>query len=201
MEVYFVRHGQTDGNLARRHQHVETPLNEKGRSQITEIAPKIAALKPTHFFSSTQLRAVESTRIIVSYCTDPIPITENSFEEWRRPESLVGQRYMGIGTLFFIWRWFVLRTDKEGESYVNFIKRIVDARTRLESLDQDSKVVVVSHAIFINIFLQHLYSDKPMSFFRAAKCIFDILTMPNAQTVHLTYKENKNGVKEWKINK
>ena len=58
MDVFFVRHGQTDGNIAQRYQHPDTRLNEVGKAQAEAIAGKIATLEPTHIITSTQLRAV-----------------------------------------------------------------------------------------------------------------------------------------------
>ncbi len=199
MDVYFVRHGQTDGNVARRHQHHDTPLNATGKAQIAEVAPKIAALDPTHVFSSTQLRAVESTRIIMSCCVDVIPVTDSIFEEWHRPSILVAERYMGVKALWFIWCWF--RGDKveNGESYQDFVDRVTKARSHLEAFDQDARVVIVSHAIFINIFLQHLRSKKPMNIFAAFKCLAKIYFMKNAKITHLRYLKDATGVGEWKI--
>jgi len=188
MDVYFVRHGQTNSNLAKRHQHVDTQLNETGIRQIEMIAPKVAALRPTHIISSTQVRAVESAKIIIAECDDLIPLNYSFFEEYRRPDSLVGHRYTNIKTLFFIWTWFFCKEKKDnGESYQDFISRAKEARQHLESLPEDSRVVVVSHAIFINIFLQHLCSEKPMNLFQAAKCLFNIYTMKNAKIIRLSY--------------
>ena len=70
MEVYFVRHGETDGNVARRHQHHDTALNEIGIEQAKKVASEITNLKPTHLITSTQLRAVQTTKIIVSECDE-----------------------------------------------------------------------------------------------------------------------------------
>jgi broad specificity phosphatase PhoE len=68
MDIYFVRHGQTDGNVALRHQHVNTSLNELGKLQARMVAKKIAKIKPTNVVSSTNLRAIETTKIIVDEC-------------------------------------------------------------------------------------------------------------------------------------
>ena len=107
------------------------------------------------------------------------------FEELARPANMVGQRYFGLRTVWYTWRWFNGKDDSGGEDYQMLLERIKVARTYLETLDPDSKVVVVSHAIFINVFLQHICSDKRMSLWRAAVSAWKIFFMPNATIVHL----------------
>lgn len=199
MDVYFVRHGETDGNVAKRHQHSKTTLNEVGLVQAETVAGEINVLKPTHIITSTQLRAVQTTKIITAYCEGIIPDTHPAFEELGRPDKLVGGRFVSPETVWYLWRWFYgrLAKDEMGETYAEFILRIKEARTYLESLPADARVVVVSHAVFINFFLEHLCSDKPMSLWRAAKRLWLILTLRNATILHLKYTRTANGTCGW----
>jgi len=197
MDVYFVRHGETDGNVARRHQHPETSLNDRGVEQVTAVAYEIANLKPTHIITSTQLRAVESTKLITDYCEGIIPDTHTAFEELKAPRWLIGNRFVGFTTFWYVWSWFWGETVEEGESYRQFLERIKEARTYLESLPADARVVVVSHAVFTNIFLEHLCTDKPMSLWRAARRFWLILRIRNAAILHLRYTKSPQGTCGW----
>jgi broad specificity phosphatase PhoE len=199
MDVYFVRHGETDGNVAKRHQHQDTELNEVGLVQAQKIASEIYKLKPTHFITSTQLRAVQTTKIIVSKCVDLVPETHNAFEELKRPDWLVGNKYFGLTTVWYVWRWFYgFKIKGEGESYDDLLKRVIEARKYLESLPDDARVVVVSHAVFINIFLEHLHNDQRMNLWRALKRLLAILIMKNVEMIHLEYSDSKY-VKKWRL--
>lgn len=197
MDIYFVRHGQTDGNVAKRHQHANTPLNEVGQRQAEVAAWEISEIKPTHIISSTQLRAVQTTKIIADYCEDVIPDTHPAFEELRRPKAMVGNRYVGISTFFYVTTWFFGAKHADGESYADVIARIKEARSHIESLPSDSRVVVVSHAVFTNIFLEHLCSDEPMSLWRAFKRFWQIFTMRNATIIHLKCHAAAPGICRW----
>lgn len=199
MDVYFIRHGQTDGNVARRHQHSETELNEQGKEQIKKITPVIIGLEPDRLITSTQLRAVETARILIEGGLDLIPDTHQAFEELARPDNMVGRRYFGLGTVWYIWRWFTGKDKSGGEDYGMFLERIKVARAYLESLDPDSRVVVVSHAIFINVFLRHVCLDQRMSFWQGVVSVFRIFFMPNATIVHLKYEGKGNGRCAWEI--
>lgn len=186
MDVYFIRHGQTNGNIARRHQHTDTPLNESGTQQVAAIAAEVAALNPTHIITSTQLRAIETTRILAS-AVPVIPETHPEFAELGRPESLVGVRFFGLTTFLYILWWYFGAEIKDGESYEDFRQRIIRARTYLESLPTDARVVVVSHSVFTNIFIEHACRDAKMSLWRAARSFIKIFTLRNAGIVHLRY--------------
>lgn len=199
MDVYFIRHGQTDSNIARRHQHEESELNEIGKKQIKEITKKVIDLKPTHLITSTQLRAVQSARILIENGLDIIPDTHPAFEELARSKHVVGQRYFGLSGLKYMWHWFNGTEKEEGEDYQNFLNRIKAARTHLESFTPESKVVVISHAIFINLFLRHVCLDERMSFWQAIQTAWKIFFMKNATIVHLKYDGNGKNVCAWQI--
>lgn len=188
MDVYLIRHGQTDGNLALRHQHVDTELNEEGKRQIQLLTEVVAEIKPTHIITSTNLRAVETTRLIVQKCPYLIPETSSMFEELRRPSWLTGNRFVSLVTVSYIWRWFFgYKIEGGGESYGYFLKRVIEARIYLESLPNEARVVVVSHSVFINFFLEHLCSDEKISFWRACRRLMKILTLQNGSVIHLKH--------------
>jgi broad specificity phosphatase PhoE len=199
MEVYFVRHGQTDGNVAMRHQHPDTEINEVGKVETEAVAKQIKVINPTHIVSSTQLRAIETTKNIIKCCPNIIPETHGAFEELKRPDWLVGHRFIGVVTAAYIWRWFHGKKIEGGESYRDFILRTEEAKRYLETFPKDARVVVVSHSVFINIFLEHLCTSKPMNLWRAIKRFFKVLTIRNASIVKLEYQEPTPGTCGWKI--
>lgn len=200
MDVYFVRHGQTDGNYARRHQHDKTDINELGIVEAEAVAKTIKKIKPTHVITSTNLRAVQTARIIIAESEfDLIPETNPAFEEIRRPGWLVGNSHFSLISIRYIWHWFFdLKLKGEMETYTPFLERIKEAKRYLESLPDDSRVVVISHSVFINIFLEHLCVDKRMSLWRAIKRLWKVFTMPNAKMVHLRYVHGED-VCRWEI--
>ena len=67
--VFFIRHGQTDWNAARRFQgHSDIPLNDNGRAQAARnglaLAREIERLEEATFFVSPLVRARETLEII-----------------------------------------------------------------------------------------------------------------------------------------
>lgn len=196
MDIYLVRHGQTDGNLAKRHQHPDISLNEMGKLQAARVAKMIRRLKPTHLITSTNKRAME-TALQIGLSTDLIPETYPYFEELRRPNFLIGKRFYERDTLRYVWGWFFGLQDAsmhDGESYNNFRSRIIEARTHLARLPQQSRVVVVSHAVFINFFLEHLERDEPMGLRRAAWRFVAVFRLKNTAITHVRYEAGR-----WRI--
>lgn len=192
MEVYFIRHGQTNSNLAHRHQHERTQLNEVGVQQVEAIAKKVQALKPTRVITSTQLRAIETARIL-TMGSEIIPETNTEFEELKNPTSLIGSRYIGLNTLFYIVFWYLGKLiDGGGESYQNFFSRIKRAQKVIEDLPSDERVVIVSHSVFTNIFIEHLCLDRRLSIWQASKSLVRIFTLKNAKIIHLHYDKGSN---------
>lgn len=189
MEVYLVRHGQTDGNVGHRHQHPQTQLNAHGRAQAAAVATIIATLKPTHLICSTNMRAIETAKVIAA-SSNLIPETYPPFEELHQPKSMIGERLTGPHALWYMVLWFCgLKSSSmhDGESYAAFVIRLSAARAHLEELPKDARVVIVSHSIFINFFVEHMRHPKRMNLIRALIRFFNILKLKNTSIVHVRY--------------
>lgn len=67
--IFFIRHGETDWNAARRYQgQADVPLNEKGRAQARRNGQALCTLLPgiaqAHFVASPLGRTLETMRIV-----------------------------------------------------------------------------------------------------------------------------------------
>ncbi|MCU0678464.1 MAG: histidine phosphatase family protein [Candidatus Pacebacteria bacterium] len=196
MDVYFVRHGQTDGNVAQRHQHPDISLNEVGKVQASTVAKLIRRIRPTHLITSTNKRALE-TATQIGLTTDLIPETYPAFEELRRPAFFIGKRFSDPETLRYVWGWFFgmkSASMHDGESYADFRQRLIAARSHLANLPDSARVVVVSHAVFINFFIEHMNKDGHMGLRRAAWRIIAIFRIKNTAVTHLRYENGR-----WRI--
>lgn len=195
MEVYLVRHGQTDGNVGRRHQHPNTDLNEHGLVQAAAVAKQIAALHPTHLITSTQLRAIETARVVAA-ATDLIPESYPPFEELHQPAAMVGERLTGAHALWYMALWFggvKSASMHDGETYASFVERLALARKHLEELPADARVVIITHSIFINFFIEHMRHPKRMNVIRAFVRLTRILYLKNTSITHVRYEKPRRG--------
>jgi len=189
MKIFLVRHGQTGGNLAHRHQAVDTPLTKEGEAQAHRAATRIKELNPTHLVCSSMVRAIETARIIGDAC-DLVPVTEHRFSELNRPKKLYGNYHKSIRSLFFYAQWYLGYENKDlldGETYAQLRQRLKESQAVLEAYPADARVAVVSHSVFINLFTAHLCQDGVLTPWQALKAFRGVLTMPNAHIIEITF--------------
>ena len=78
MKLFFVRHGETDWNLARRVQgHSDIPLNEYGRYLARETAKGLKDVPFDLAYTSPLIRARETAELILEGRNIPIMDAEN----------------------------------------------------------------------------------------------------------------------------
>jgi len=198
MDILFIRHGETDGNRAWRHQHPDTRLNEVGKEQVARLAAAVADFRPTHLVTSTNLRAVETARVLAE-ATGITPATSDLFEELRRPSTLTGHRFIGITTVRYLITWFYGKKHGDGESYHEFIARLLKARSYLETLPPGARVAVVSHSVFINLFVEHRCRPTPLPLARALVRFLRIMRHKNTGITHLHFAPDHQSSCAWTL--
>lgn len=187
MKVILVRHGETDENVAHRHQPNKALLSLKGRQQAQAAAKQLQRLGVTHVVSSPLNRALQTASVIAN-AHDIIPSIDHALAELERPRSLTGHKHFSLRSLVFYKFWF-LGFAQGGESYRQLRHRIAVARDNLERLPEEAVVVVVSHTVFINLFLAHLNRSWPLWPWQAAWVFFKLVRMKNTAMIELTFHE------------
>jgi len=88
--VYFVRHGESEGNGKGVYQFPHSPLTEKGRAQVELVAKRLKSIPFDIVISSTLHRAKETAVIITKHTGHDIVYSE-LFQEVRRPSVIMGK--------------------------------------------------------------------------------------------------------------
>jgi len=189
MKVILIRHGETDENVAHRHQPNATSLSIRGRQQAVAVGEKLAKCGVTHVLSSPLNRALQTASLIANQA-DLIPSINHDLAELERPRSMTGHKHFSLRSLFFYKFWF-LGFAQGGESYRQLRQRILRVKTQLETLPPDAVVAVASHTVFINLFLAHLQRRWPLWPWQAAWVFLKLVRMPNGGTIELTYQANR----------
>ncbi len=204
MKIFLVRHGETGGNVAHRHQAEHTPLTKRGEAQVAQAASVIKQLEPTHLLSSPLVRTIETARVIGNAC-DLIPELNGHFVELKRPPKLHGHHMKSFRSLAYYAEWyFGLKNPflPDGESYKMLRARIAEAQAHLDSYPDDARVVVVSHSVFINLFLVHMCSRRALTPLGAVRAFWRVLTMPNTKVTPIAYnKMAPSGTCAWSLDK
>lgn len=152
LQVYLVRHGETQWNAERRIQgQSDSPLTAKGEQQAMQVATRAKELGITHIISSDLGRTRRTAEIIAQACGCDIifdsrlrelnmgvletrnidSLTEEEEENWRR--QLVNGTVDG--------------RIPEGESMQELSDRVNAALESCRDLPQGSRPLLVSHGI------------------------------------------------------
>jgi len=160
--IYLIRHGTTEWiEQGRVHGALNSPLSKFGEWEAQQAAKALADRGITQIFSSPQGRAMQTA----SFIAEKIPGIEII--------PLDGLREMGFGKmegkrdlykkftknpfafLFVGPLWFIL-LGLTGEKRTNLHYRVMNAWQQILSQNLQGNIVVVSHAVTLNIILTTL---------------------------------------------
>lgn len=91
MRVYFVRHGESELNATRTHQHSHTPLSSKGREQAKAVAERLKHLPIDCIYASDYERAKQTAEIINDALQKELTFT-SLLRERKRPSEVQGKQ-------------------------------------------------------------------------------------------------------------
>lgn len=151
--VYFVRHGQSQGNAAPVFQAKDSPLSEKGFRQAEFIATRVSSVPFDKLIASPLKRSCQTAEIISKAVNKSITFSD-LFVERIKPSSIDG-KYYADSSANNVWRrWEESlvtsgKTVEDGENYEQIVKRADQA---LDYLKQQSEktLVVVTHGYFLH---------------------------------------------------
>jgi len=165
-KVYFVRHGEAEGNAKRISQDVYTPLTQMGHEQAKVVADRVAQLGITKIYTSHMTRAIETGEHVAKKLNlEPVP--DKLFGEWMTPVSVRGKsfdsdEYLGWHNAVkenytnSDWRY------EDAENFSDLFSRISSAASLLEQDESDS-ILVVTHGKFLRLLLPFVLSNKRLT--------------------------------------
>ncbi|MCI1899842.1 MAG: 2,3-diphosphoglycerate-dependent phosphoglycerate mutase GpmB [Enterobacter sp.] len=151
LQVYLVRHGETQWNAERRIQgQSDSPLTAKGEQQAWQVAERAKTLGITHVISSDLGRTQQTARIIADACGCDIILDPRMREldmgvlEKRHVDSLTDEEEG--------WRRTLVNGTEDGripdgESMQELSVRVQAALADCLKLPEGSRPLLVSHGI------------------------------------------------------
>ena len=151
LQVYLVRHGETQWNAERRIQgQSDSPLTAKGEQQARQVAERARTLGITHIIASDLGRTQQTARIIADACGCDIILDPRLREldmgvlEKRHVDSLTDEEEG--------WRRTLVNGTEdgripEGESMQELSVRVQAALADCLKLPEGSRPLLVSHGI------------------------------------------------------
>ncbi|GAB1438289.1 2,3-diphosphoglycerate-dependent phosphoglycerate mutase GpmB [Providencia sp.] len=160
LQVYLVRHGETEWNLARRIQgQSDSPLTATGRLQARQVAERIKSEGITHIITSDMGRTLETAQIIANVCGCEITTEPRLRElnmgvlEQRAIDSLTSEEEQ--------WRKSLIDGTHggripQGESMEELYTRMFAALNSCLDLPEGSRPLLVSHGIALSTLISRI---------------------------------------------
>lgn len=155
-KIYFVRHGESEGNAAKIHQSKDTPLSEIGRSQAKIVALRFSKIQADLIIASPYQRAQETAQAIA--LKKGLQIESNDlFAERRGPSQLIGLSQLSEQSKQIRAKLSQHLLDVDGtwhysdeENAKQFAKRAEDALDFLRQRNEKN-IIVVCHALILRM--------------------------------------------------
>lgn len=162
MKIYFIRHGETNFNQARKFYGIsDVSINSRGVQQCEWVHNKMAQNKVDQVLISTRVRTYQSAQIIFPELT---AIKEDFLDEWGFGlwEGLDADE---IEAKYPIeWqRWLAAPFDytpPDAEPYKQHEERILSGFSQMTDNYLDKNVALVTHLGTIRVILHHLFRDR-----------------------------------------
>jgi len=199
--AYFVRHGQSEDNIAPVFQSPNSPLTEKGREQAELIAERIATLSFETLISSPYERARQTAEVIAK-TTGKKPEYSNLFVERGKPTYINGKSYEDerANTLWREWEKS-LYTPKmhveDGENFDDLIARADKALAFLRERTEQS-IVVITHGYFLRTIVARVLLGDVLSG-EAFRMVQRNASMQNTGITALRYQGGFEQEPTWRL--
>lgn len=164
--VYFVRHGQSEDNVAPVFQSPNSPLNEKGRKQAKRIAERVSKLHFGALIASPFERAKQTAEAI-SRVTGRNAEYSDLFVERVKPTYINGKPYTdeGANKLWREWQKSLYTPGTRAEDGENFDDLLTRADEALAFLNDraEQSLVVVTHGYFLRTIVARVLLGSTVS--------------------------------------
>lgn len=154
--VYFVRHGQSEGNVTQAFQPTDSPLSSQGEVQAQQLAKRTSSLAFDALIASPFLRARQTAEVIAA-TTGKEPHYSDLFVERLKPTSIYNKPFTDPQAQEVYQAWSEslytpgMRAE-DGENFDDITKRAEKALDYLAKRAEES-LLVVTHGYFMRAIL------------------------------------------------
>lgn len=159
MEIYVVRHGQTDYNIKKVFQgHIDIPLNETGKKQAEETALKFKNMKIDMILVSPLKRTIQTAEPISKITGAQIIIEKNIIE--RCFGDMEGHQNREDWNIRMMLDYEKNYNIENIEPIQSLFKRIYDFLDDITKKYKDKKIVLVTHGAVSQV-IECYFNGKP----------------------------------------
>lgn len=157
--VYFVRHGESKGNVGDLWQDASAPLTANGREQARAVATRLMDKEIDVIISSTMVRGKETSEIMGKKLGKPVEYSDVLIER-RRPKEQIGQEKDSVSVAFI---GEAVRTNfhnpnfrfSDEENFTDLKKRSGELLNLLVKRKEEN-IVVVTHEFFMRMIIAYI---------------------------------------------
>lgn len=165
-KVYFVRHGQSRGNVDGVFHGPEVPLTKHGEEQARFVAARCKGLHPEVIISSTMERARQTGGFIAEATGAPIEYSDD-FVERLDPSSLRDQSGADplVDALHKRWTESFFAHNvriEDGENFEDIRDRAKRALKHIEERAEE-RIVAVTHGFFLRMIVAYITSGDSLT--------------------------------------
>ncbi len=181
MEVLWIRHGESLGNVEKRIQTEDEPLTEQGISQAEKLKSRFENIVIDRVFCSPMVRCKETAKIIFGNTNIPIVYVKDIEE--KRNGIMEGKKLDEADWTEINKAPFEERKAPKGENLRDVAKRAQTFLDKLKHLN-DKRICVISHSTILRVIVA-LTQNKPLE--EAIRTV----SIDNAEIVRCTVASNK----------
>lgn len=199
--VYFVRHGQSEGNVGAEFQGPNSPLSATGHVQAQAVANRLAKIEFEALIASPWARAKETAQV-VGKVTGMEPEFSELFIERVKPTSINGKLHTDpvASALCTEWEkslWTPGMRTEDGENFDDLALRSEKALAFLAARGERS-LVVVTHGYIVRTILARVLLGNQFSA-PAFKELQQSINLDNTGITALRLVEGLNLPPRWKL--
>ncbi|KOO48178.1 histidine phosphatase family protein [Priestia koreensis] len=186
LNLYLVRHGQTEWNVQKRMQGWENSnLTELGKRNAIALGEKLKAVTFDAVYTSTSERTIETAKLIIGKRNLHIESDKNLREiflgEWEGKtheelKALYPEQYNNF------WEQPADYKPFNGETFEEFNKRVILVLQNIISNHKEGNVLIVSHSVFLKSLMMHVKGKE----------VQELWTPPYVHDTSLTLLEIKD---------
>jgi len=152
MKIYFVRHGESEGNASKIWSGADTPLTEKGFKQAEFVANRLQKILIDLVIASPYIRTQQTAKVIADKLSKEI-VTSNLFTERKKPSEVEGRTMDDqncISIMEETWKNFYDKNyhHSDEENFEAIKTRAIEAISFLKGQVAEH-VIVVTHGLFL----------------------------------------------------
>jgi len=198
--IYFVRHGETEGNIGKFFQTAETKLTDAGHRGAEAVAARFTDVLVDELWASHYVRAQQTAGYIAKVLKINVQI-DDAAHEVVRPSSIHGLEHQspeGKEHRSSYPENFVKNDwNLDGaENYFTFIKRMKLFVDRLENTTANN-IVVVSHGDFIRHLTTFFLLSKDVDVTAHMKVYTNLERMSNVGISECVYRDGGWRLLHW----